>query len=498
MAQRRAGAGGTDKKVNLPTLTAMVVGSMVGSGVFLLPRRFGTETGAFGALIAWTVAGTGMLMLAFVFQRLAVRKPDLDAGIYAYAKAGFGDYVGFNSAFGFWASACAGNTSYWVLIMATASALFPGLDDGTTALATVLSSIGVWLFFLLISRGVQQAAVINRIATIAKIVPLVVFIVLAVILFDGGYFADNFWGGDGVDAGPLWEQVKGTMLITVFVFLGIEGASVYSRFARRREDVGKATVFGFLGVLGVFALVTLVSYGAMPQSELATIDQPSVASVLGSLVGEWGSVFIRIGVIVSVLGAYLAWTLMAAEVLYIPARSADMPRFLARENGKGAPIPALIFAAGLVQALLIVVLFVDDGLDFMLDLTASLALLPYLLAAAFMLKLVLTRETYEDRRSLAPDAVIACVAVVYTVFLVWAAGLDKLLLSCILYALGAILYVMARRERRERVFTRAEAVLCAVIMIGAVGGIVYLATGSEHIHDNPDHERHAVYVEHAE
>ena len=100
-------------KVSLPTLTAMVVGSMIGTGVFLLPRRFGVETGVLGAIIAWTIAGTGMLMLAFVFQRLAMRKPDLDAGIFAYAKAGFGDYVGFNSAIGYWASACAGSRSTW-------------------------------------------------------------------------------------------------------------------------------------------------------------------------------------------------------------------------------------------------------------------------------------------------------------------------------------------------------------------------------------------------
>lgn len=276
----------TTGKVNLATLTAMVVGSMVGSGVFLLPRRFGTETGVLGAIIAWAIAGTGMLMLAFVFQRLAVRKPALDAGIFAYAKDGFGDYVGFSSAFGFWASACAGNTSYWVLIMATTSALFPALGDGSTLLAVVLSSVGLWLFCFLISRGVQQAAIINRIATIAKVVPIIVFIVLALVMFDAGYFSDNFWGGNGIDSGSLWEQVKGTMLITVFVFLGIEGASMYSRFAKKREDVGRATVFGFLGVLGVFALVTLVSYGAMPQGQLAEVDQPSMASVLESLVGE--------------------------------------------------------------------------------------------------------------------------------------------------------------------------------------------------------------------
>ena len=468
-----------DQKVSLPTLTAMVIGSMIGSGVFLLPRRFGVETGVAGALIAWAVAGAGMLMLAFVFQRLATRKPDLDAGIYAYAKAGFGDYVGFNSAFGFWASACAGNTSYWVLIMATTSALFPALGTGDTVLAVICSSIGVWLFFYLILRGVKEAAIINRIATVAKVVPILVFIVIAVIAFKADVFGDNFWGGDGnYSWASLFEQAKGTMLITVFVFLGIEGASVYSRFARKREDVGKATVIGFLSVLSVFMLVTLASYGVMPQSELATIDQPSMASVLESIVGPWGSVFIRVGVILSVLGAYLAWTLMAAEILYIPAKTDDMPKFLARENSNGAPVYALVMAGGLVQLLLILLLFLSEALDFMLDLTAALALIPYLLAAGYALKLTITRETYGDRRSLVPDMVVSALATIYTLFLVYAAGWDHLMLSCILYAPGALLYWKARRERNLRLFSPAEAVLFGIIVLGAIAGVVSLATGA--------------------
>lgn len=468
-----------EQKVSLPTLTAMVIGSMIGSGVFLLPRRFGLETGVLGALIAWSIAGAGMLMLAFVFQRLAMRKPELDAGIYAYAKAGFGDYVGFNSAFGFWASACAGNTSYWVLIMATTSALFPALGAGDTVLAVIVSSIGVWLFFYLILRGVKEAAIINRIATIAKVIPILVFIVIAVIAFKADVFASNFWGGDGeYSLSSLFEQAKGTMLITVFVFLGIEGASVYSRFAKKREDVGRATVIGFLSVLAVFMLVTLSSYGVMPQSELANVDQPSMASVLASVVGEWGSVFIRVGVILSVLGAYLAWTLMAAEILFIPAKTDDMPKFLARENSNGAPVNALLMAGALVQLLLILLLFLKEALDFMLDLTAALALIPYLLAAGYALKLTITRETYGDRRSLLPDMVVAALATIYTLFLVWAAGFDHILLSCILYAPGALLYIKARRERNLRLFSPAEAVLCGLIVVGAIAGVVSLATGT--------------------
>ena len=120
------------------------------------------------------------------------------------------------------------------------------------------------------------------------------------------------------------------MMITIFVFLGIEGASVYSRHAKKREDVGRATVLGFLSVLCLFASVTLVSYGVMPHGR----DRRAARSrrwpaCCESAVGSWGTMFISIGLIVSVLGAYLAWTLMSAEVLYVPAterRHAAVPR----------------------------------------------------------------------------------------------------------------------------------------------------------------------------
>lgn len=131
-------------KLSLPALTAMVVGSMVGAGVFQLPARFATQTGVYGALIAWTIAGLGMLTLAFVFQTLAIRKPQLDNGVYVYARTGSGVYPGFLSAIGFWASACAGNAFYWVLIMTTLSQLFPSaagiLGTGDTWPAFIVSS----------------------------------------------------------------------------------------------------------------------------------------------------------------------------------------------------------------------------------------------------------------------------------------------------------------------------------------------------------------------
>ena len=487
-----------DQKMKLGTLTAMVVGGMVGAGVFSLPRNFAQVTGVYGALIAWAIAGAGMLMLAFVFQSLANRKPDLDAGVYAYARAGFGPYLGFFSAFGYWASACVGNASYWILINSTLGALFPALGEGNTLTAVAISTVGIWAFHFTVLRGVKEAAAINRIVTIAKIIPLVVFLLLMVFAFKPDVFANNLWGGFGVaqeylhahgdliavgtaeqrNYGSLFEQVKATMLVTVFVFLGIEGASNYSRFAEKRSDVGKATVMGFLGVLALFASVSILAYGVMPREEIALLRQPSVAGVLESVVGRWGAIFISVGLVVSVLGAYLAWALMSAEVLSIAAKKQDMPKFLARENANQVPASALLMSSLMVQLIVVATLFSADAFNFALSLTSHLSLIPFFLSAAYAFKLVATKETYlQDPSSLNKDLLIAALAVIYTLFLVFAGGLKFLVLGFLVYAPGTVLYLMTRREQGKQLFTPLEWLVFAVALVGAIAAVHGLATG---------------------
>jgi arginine:ornithine antiporter/lysine permease len=471
-------AAQNEQKVPLATLTAMVVGGMVGAGVFSIPRNFAQATGVFGALIAWGIAGTGMLMLGFVFQTLATRKPDLDAGVYAYARAGFGPYLGFISAFGYWASACVGNVSYWVLIKSTLGRIFPALGEGNTVMSVAISSVGIWAFHMLVMRGVKEAAGINKVVTIAKLIPLLLFIVLSLFFLKTDVFVANLWGGDAAVYGSLFQQVNATMLVTVFVFLGIEGASNYSRFAEKRSDIGVATVTGFLGVLALFASVSILSYGILPSEEIARLQQPSVGGVLEAAVGPWGAVFIGAGVIVSVLGAYLAWTLMAAEVLSIAAKKLDMPAFLGRENAAQVPAAALLMTSALIQIVLVATLFSDDAFTFALSLCSHMSLIPYFLSAAYMLKLVLTRETYDaDPAGHGKDRVVALLAIAYTVFLLVAAGMKFMLLGLIIYAPGTVLFVMTRREQNKQLFSPAEWALFAAAVIGAIIGIHGLATG---------------------
>lgn len=467
-------SGSAGQTLALPALTAMVVGSMVGAGIFSLPQTFGHVTGGLGALIAWAIAGGGMLMLAFVFQTLSRERPDLDAGVYAYAKAGFGDYPGFLSALGYWTVCCLGNVSYWVLIKSTLGALFPVFGNGNTPAAIAVSSVGVWVVHFLILRGVKQAAFINTVVTIAKIIPILVFLAVVALAFREDVFAANFHGGPGLAGEGLFAQVRGTMLVTVFVFVGIEGASVYSRYARRRADVGLATLLGFLGVLTLLVLVTTLSFGVMPRAELAGLRNPSMAGVLGAVVGPWGTVFVSVGLIVSVLGAYLSWSLLAAEVLFTAAKTGSMPGFLARENRNGVPAAALWLTNGLIQLFLVLTLFAEQAFLLALKLTSSMILLPYLLTAAFALKLALAGP---GRRRLSGDLVRAALATAYAAGLIYAGGLKFLLLSLVIYAPGTVLFVIAQKERGVRTFARAEPALLALILAGAAFAVFGLASG---------------------
>lgn len=476
MAETQLQTAQAPAKLSMLTMTGMVVGSMVGAGVFTLPRRFAQETGVAGSLIAWTIAGVGMLMLAFVFQLLANRKPQLDAGVYAYAKEGFGQYLGFFSAIGYWASAAMGLVFYWVFIMSTIGAVLPALGEGDTLIAIAISSLGLWGFFFLIRRGIREAAVINRIVTVAKVVPIVVFVLLCVFALKPQVFAEN-WGGADY-AGSLFDQVTGTMLVTVFVFLGVEGASVYSRHAKRRADVGRATILGFLSVFAIFASVTIVSYGVLPMGEIAKLRQPSMAGVLAAAVGPWGAWFVSIGLIVSVLGAYLAWSLMAAEVLFVAAKDDDMPRFLKRSNAADVPVPALLITAIFVQAVLVITYFSHDAFNLALDLTSSLTLIPFFFVAGYALKLVATRDTYRaDPSGWGRDLTVAVLATIYTLYLLFAAGLKFVLLSFVIYVPATILFAMARREQGRRVFSAGELVIFVVAVLAAVAAVVGLSLG---------------------
>ncbi|MNF77386.1 Arginine/ornithine antiporter [compost metagenome] len=409
-----------------------------------------------------------MLTLAFVFQTLANRKPDLDGGVYAYAKAGFGDYMGFSSAWGYWISAWLGNVGYFVLLFSTLGFYVPMFGEGNTPVAIVCASLLLWAVHFLVMRGIKEAAFINQVTTVAKIVPLLMFIVIAAVAFKADIFTRDLWGHENPKFGSVMDQVRNMMLVTVFVFIGIEGASVYSGRAQRRSDVGKATVIGFIGVLALLVLVNVLSLGVMTQPELEGLQNPSLASVLEHIVGPWGALLISLGLAVSLLGALLSWALLCAEILFATARDQTMPRFLAKENANHVPVNALWLTNSMIQVFLLITLFSAGTYTSLIYLASSMILVPYLWSAAYAVLLGVRGETYAGQaRERWKDLLIGLVALIYAVWLLYAGGLKYLLLSALLYAPGVILFARAKHEQGLPLFTGWEKLIFVAVLIGA-------------------------------
>ncbi|MGR1217531.1 arginine-ornithine antiporter [Metapseudomonas otitidis] len=456
-------------KLRLGALVALVVGSMIGGGIFSLPQNMAASADAGAILIGWAITAVGMLTLAFVFQTLANRKPDLDGGVYAYAKAGFGDYMGFSSAWGYWISAWLGNVGYFVLLFGTLGYFFPIFGEGNTPAAIVGASVVLWAVHFLVLRGIREAAFINLVTTIAKVVPLFLFILICLFAFKLDIFTADIWGTKNPELGSVMNQVRNMMLVTVWVFIGIEGASIFSARAEKRSDVGKATILGFVIVLLLLVLVNVLSLGIMTQPELAQLKNPSMAAVLEHVVGHWGAVLISVGLVVSLVGALLSWVLLCAEILFAAAKDHTMPEFLRRENANHVPANALWLTNAMVQLFLIVTLFNNSTYLSLIYLATSMILVPYFWSAAYAVLLPLRGETYEqDASERGKDLAIAGLALVYATWLLYAGGVKYLLLSALLYAPGAILFAKAKHELGQPVFTPVEKLIFTAVVIGAL------------------------------
>ncbi|MBA1297523.1 arginine-ornithine antiporter [Pseudomonas sp. PA-7-1E] len=456
------------QKLRLSALIALVVGSMIGGGIFSLPQNMAARAEVGAILIGWAITAIGMLTLAFVFQTLANRKPELDSGVYAYAKAGFGDYMGFSSAWGYWISAWMGNVGYFVLLFSTLGYFFPAFGQGNTPLAIGCASLLLWAVHFLVMRGIKEAAFINQVTTVAKIVPLLMFIVIAGVAFKADIFTRDIWGLGNPQMGSVVEQVRHMMLVTVFVFIGIEGASVYSARAQKRSDVGRATVIGFVGVLALLVLVNVLSLGIMSQPELAQLQNPSLAGVLEHIVGPWGAVLISLGLAVSLLGALLSWALLCAEILYATAQDKTMPAFLKKENANQVPVNALWLTNVMIQAFLVITLFSASTYTTLIYLASSMILVPYLWSAAYAVLLSARGETYAGwQRRRMKDLLVGLVALGYAIWLLYAGGLKYLLLSALLYAPGVILFALAKREQGQPLFTTVEKGIFSGVIAGA-------------------------------
>lgn len=455
-----------DNKLGLYALIAMCIGSMIGSGLFDLPQNVAATTGVAASMIGWTITFFGMICLAKVFQNLSDRCPELDTGVYSYAKEGLGTYVGFSSAWGYWFSAWLTNIGYSIILCSALSLFFPIFGDGTNLPSLILSSIIMWSITILCIRGIKSATIINTITTIAKIIPVIIFIGIIAVKFNYHTFTADIW--QKTSLGTITSQVKNMMLITVWVFIGIEGANVFSSRAKNRADVGKATMLSFIIVFLVLFVVSILPFGILPQAELASLKKPATGALLSVIAGKYGNAFMNIGLIISALGAFLAWFLISAEVPYVAGlKDRLFPRIFTTKNKFRSPQGSLIITGISQQLYLFIVYFYKSGYITTVLLATTMILLPYLFSAIYAIMIAIAGKKYSaaETKERKRDLWISSIAVAYGFWVLYAAGIKYLLLSSAFYSVGSILFIITRKQQRQKIFNKYELALFLIMSI---------------------------------
>ena len=220
--------------------------------------------------------------------------------------------------------------------------------------------------------------------------------------------------------------------------------------------------------LAFYALVSLLSLGILSQPELAALKNPSMAGVLEAVVGPWGAALINIALVISVIGAFLSWTLLAAEIPFAAAKDGTMPKFLALESDRGVPWASLLITNLLVQAFLGVTLFAHSTYQALFSIASTAILVPYILSGAYAAKLAISGESYAPGEQRTAPMLVGILATFYGLWLVYAAGPAYLFMCAILYAPGILFYVLACRESGQKPFRLFEAVLAVVLVAVAL------------------------------
>lgn len=463
----------TAGKMGVMGLAAIVISSMIGGGIFSLPQNMAQSASVGAVILAWVITGIGIYFIANTFRVLSDAKPDLTSGIYMYARQGFGSYMGFNIGWSYWLCQIFGNVGYAVITMDALNYFFPDTFVGGNNLNSIIGgSLLIWGFNYLVLRGVKQASVINLIATIAKLVPLVLFVIITAFVFNIDKFDFDFWGRSmmgEVGLGDLSTQIKSTMLVTLWAFIGIEGAVVLSGRAKTPSDVGKATIIGFAGCLTIYILLSVLPFGFMTQHQLANIANPSTAGVLEAIVGPWGSWMMNIGLLIAVLASWLSWTMIVAEMPYAMAKNGTFPKAFGNENKNESPSTSLWVTSALMQLAMLMVYFSNNAWNTMLSITGVMVLPAYLTSCAYLWKICADGEypgTMLTKRSAA--LITSTLGAAYAIWLIYAAGLNYLLMAIVFIAVGIPVYIWAKREATPHLpaFSGAEkGIACGIVLI---------------------------------
>ena len=443
-------------KLGLGMATALVVGNMIGSGVFLLPASLAAFGGI--SLVAWVFTAAGAMLLALVFARLGRAHPRT-GGPYAYSRKAFGDFVGFQTAWGYWIAVWAGNAAIAVAFVGYLAYFWDALATNR-ALAAAVALGAIWLLTAVNSLGVRQGGVVQAVTTVLKLIPLVAIGAVGVFMIN----ADNF-GGFNISGDSNYGALTAVAALTLWAFIGLESATVPAEdVAEPERTIPRSTIIGTAVAALVYILGTAAVMGAIPAETLGSSTAP-FADAADEIFGSWAGGWVAAGAAISAFGALNGWILLQGQVPMAAARDRLFPRFFGRTSATNTPVIGLVVSSVLVTGLMLMdyTKSLVDQFTFVILLATLTTLVPYAYSAgAQLLFLATDRERFAGRR-FAVDVAVAGLAFAYSVWMIGGSGYEVVFKGFLLLMAGIPVYVWMRWQAAR----------------GDAGGMVTLETGAD-------------------
>ncbi len=429
------------QKIGLITATSLVVGNMIGSGIFVLPATL-AKYGSI-SLLGWLFTAAGALVLAKIFSNLSKILANKSGGPYVFAKEGFGDFIGFLVAWGYWISCWVVNAGIAVAIISALTIFFPVLE--TNSILAVVIGLGfIWFFTWINIKGVKTSGKFQVVTTVLKLLPLVFIIILGFFFFSVDNFPEfNMSGQSDLQA------FSAVATLTLFAFLGVECATIPAENVNNPEKtVPKATMLGTTITTLVYVFGTVVLFGILPIDQLMTSPAPfaEAGKIIG---GEYTGYFVAAGAAISAIGALNGWILIAGQLPMATARDNMFPRVFKKQNDKEAPYLGLIIGSALSS--IIMLMNFSEGLvdqfEFIALLTTLTALIPYLFVAAAYVIITINKGVFVNNKF--KIVLLSVLGFAYSFWAIYGSGSDTVFYGFLLLLAGVPFYVMMKYNQSK-------------------------------------------------
>ena len=433
-------------QLGLPSSTALVVGSIIGTGVFTMPAVMaGAGT---SSIITLGVIAIGAVLLGMLFGQLTRRVPTVDGGLYAYSRHEFGDFAGYLTAWCYWITCWAGNAAIvasWVLYV---ESLF-GIENPSAWTNFAIALSGLWIPAIINLAGVRQMAWFQNLTVVLKFLPL-----LLIGIF-GWFFvtAANF-GPFNASGGSLYDGVGIAAGVALFSFIGVECASIAAgRVRDPRRNVGRASVLGTAVSGLLYIAVTGVVMGLVPHDKLVKDGAPFVAAFKAMFNGAgWIGKAVALVAVVSGIGALNGWTMVTAEMPFAAARDGLFPQAFAKVDRKGTPWFGVVVSTIVASGLMGWSYSGKTGLKvftYLVYLSVVTVAIPYFFSACAQLSYLVSRRRKVAGWRLTRDLAISTTSLLFSLWVTFASGYQAVYQAMLLVLIGIPLYsfLKAHRER---------------------------------------------------